>query len=167
MLRRRTSRPAIITTWSRRCRRRPTRKSTQNFNDAIKVWSARFYTVRETRVLTWPSQSVCSAAPCPNRPRNCVPRRPPSALVPIPHAAHRALLPSELEVSRGSERLRLGRPPLHHRTYSQAVISWGSKKQASVALSSCEAEIMAAFEAAKEALFLARTDATRVYRAGS
>ena len=31
-------------------------------------------------------------------------------------------------------------------TYSQAVISWGSKKQASVALSSCEAEIMAASE---------------------
>ena len=41
-------------------------------------------------------------------------------------------------------------------TYSQAVISWESKKQASVALSSCEAEIMAASEAAKEALFLAR-----------
>ena len=41
-------------------------------------------------------------------------------------------------------------------TYSQAVISWGSKKQNSVALSSCEAEIMAASEAAKEALFLTR-----------
>ena len=41
-------------------------------------------------------------------------------------------------------------------TYSQAVISWGSKKQTSVALSSCEAEIMAASEAAKEALFLTR-----------
>jgi hypothetical protein len=36
------------------------------------------------------------------------------------------------------------------------VISWGSKKQTSVALSSCEAEIMAASEAAKEALFLTR-----------
>ena len=42
----------------------------------------------------------------------------------------------------------VGRSPLHLRiwqlTYSQAVISWGSKKQVSVALSSCEAEIMAA-----------------------
>ena len=41
-------------------------------------------------------------------------------------------------------------------SYSQAVISWGSKKQVSVALSSCEAEIMAGSEAAKEALFLHR-----------
>ena len=41
-------------------------------------------------------------------------------------------------------------------TYPQAVISWGSKKQVSVVLSSCEAEIMAASEAAKEALFLSR-----------
>ena len=40
--------------------------------------------------------------------------------------------------------------------YSQAVVSWGSKKQASVALSSCEAEIMAASEAAKEAVYLSR-----------
>ena len=39
-------------------------------------------------------------------------------------------------------------------TFSAATISWGSKKQTSVALSSCEAEIMAASEAAKEALFL-------------
>ena len=38
--------------------------------------------------------------------------------------------------------------------YNQAAISWGSKKQPSVALSSCEAEIMAASEAAKEAIFL-------------
>ena len=37
-------------------------------------------------------------------------------------------------------------------TYSQAVVSWGSNKQASVALSSCEAEIMATLEAAKEAV---------------
>ena len=41
-------------------------------------------------------------------------------------------------------------------TYSQAVVSWGSKKQSSVALSSCEAEIMAASEAAKEAIYLSR-----------
>ena len=41
-------------------------------------------------------------------------------------------------------------------TFSQAVVSWGSKKQVSVALSSCEAEIMAASEAAKEAIYLSR-----------
>ena len=33
-------------------------------------------------------------------------------------------------------------------------MSWGSKKQVSVALSTCEAEIMAASEAAKEAVHL-------------
>ena len=40
--------------------------------------------------------------------------------------------------------------------FCQASISWGSKKQGSVALSSCEAEIMAASEAAKEAVHLDR-----------
>ena len=40
--------------------------------------------------------------------------------------------------------------------FSQAAISWGSKKQISVALSSCEAEIMAASEASKEAIHLDR-----------
>ena len=39
---------------------------------------------------------------------------------------------------------------------SKAAISWGSKKQQSVALSSCEAEIVAASEAAKEAIYLDR-----------
>ena len=38
--------------------------------------------------------------------------------------------------------------------YNQACISWASKKQPSVALSSCEAEIMPASEAAKEAVYL-------------
>ena len=37
---------------------------------------------------------------------------------------------------------------------NHAAISWGSKKQKSVALSSCEAEIVAASEAAKEAVHL-------------
>eukprot|EP00965_Chrysotila_dentata_P062428 2068886-Pleurochrysis_carterae.AAC.1 len=39
-------------------------------------------------------------------------------------------------------------------THGQAAISWPSKKQGSVALSSCEAEIVAASEAAKEAVYL-------------
>ena len=38
---------------------------------------------------------------------------------------------------------------------NQAAISWGSKKQKSVALSSCEAEIVAGSEAAKDAVALA------------
>ena len=38
----------------------------------------------------------------------------------------------------------------------QATISWASKRQQSVALSSCEAEIMAASEAAKEGVYLRR-----------
>jgi hypothetical protein len=38
--------------------------------------------------------------------------------------------------------------------YMTAAISWGSKKQPTVALSSCEAEIMAASEASKEAISL-------------
>ena len=39
---------------------------------------------------------------------------------------------------------------------SKAAISWGSKKQPTIALSSCESEIMAASEAAKEAVYLDR-----------
>ena len=39
-------------------------------------------------------------------------------------------------------------------TFGTAAISWGSTKQACVALSSCEAEIMAASEAAKDAVYL-------------
>ena len=38
--------------------------------------------------------------------------------------------------------------------FGQAAISWGSSKQTCVALSSCEAEIMAASEAAKDAVYL-------------
>ena len=37
---------------------------------------------------------------------------------------------------------------------NQAAVSWGSKKQKSIALSSCEAEIVAASEASKEAVHL-------------
>ena len=39
-------------------------------------------------------------------------------------------------------------------TLARAAISWSSKRQPTIALSSCEAEIMAASEAAKEAVFL-------------
>merc|ERR1712070_604704 len=39
---------------------------------------------------------------------------------------------------------------------SKAAISWASKRQPTIALSSCEAEIMAASEAAKEAVHLDR-----------
>jgi hypothetical protein len=38
--------------------------------------------------------------------------------------------------------------------FSRACVSWGCKKQTSVALSSCEAELMAASESAKEAVYL-------------
>ena len=38
--------------------------------------------------------------------------------------------------------------------YMNAAISWGSRKQPTIALSSCEAEIVAASEAAKEVLSL-------------
>ena len=41
-------------------------------------------------------------------------------------------------------------------TLSRAAISWGSKRQQTIALSSCEAEIMAASEACKEAVYLDR-----------
>jgi hypothetical protein len=53
----------------------------------------------------------------------------------------------------------LGHASFHDRfvfTYNQAAISWANKKQNSVALSSCEAEIMALSEAAKEGIFLRR-----------
>ena len=40
--------------------------------------------------------------------------------------------------------------------FCRAAVSWGCEKQKAVALSSCEAEIMAASEAAKEAIYLKR-----------
>ena len=50
---------------------------------------------------------------------------------------------------------------------SKAAISWGSKKQPSIALSSCESEIMAASEAAKEAVYLDRFVAELVFKVDS
>ena len=44
-------------------------------------------------------------------------------------------------------------------TLGRASISWGSKRQPVVALSTCEAELMAATEAAKEAVHLRRLHA--------
>ena len=41
-------------------------------------------------------------------------------------------------------------------TDAQAAISWGSKKQSSIALSSCEAEIVALSETGKEGVYLSR-----------
>ena len=38
--------------------------------------------------------------------------------------------------------------------YQKAAINWSSKQQKTVALSSCEAEVMAQSEAAKDAIFL-------------
>jgi hypothetical protein len=46
---------------------------------------------------------------------------------------------------------------------NKAAISWGSKKQTSVALSSCEAELMAGSEAAKEAIYHRRYQAELGY----
>ena len=40
--------------------------------------------------------------------------------------------------------------------FSKALISWCSKRQKSIALSSCEAEIVALSEAAKEGVYLDR-----------
>jgi hypothetical protein len=40
--------------------------------------------------------------------------------------------------------------------YQRAAISWGSRKQATIALSSCEAEIVAASDSAKEAVYMGR-----------
>ena len=41
---------------------------------------------------------------------------------------------------------------------NEAAISWGSKKQATVALSSCEAEINALSEATKDVVYLRTTE---------
>ena len=38
--------------------------------------------------------------------------------------------------------------------WQQAALSWGSRKQKSIALSSCEAEIIALSEAAKDMVYL-------------
>ena len=49
-------------------------------------------------------------------------------------------------------------------TLSRAAISWGSKRQPTIALSSCEAEIMSASEACKEAIYLDRLVAELGYK---
>ena len=48
---------------------------------------------------------------------------------------------------------------------NEAAVSWGSKKQATVALSSCEAEIVASTEAAKEGIGLSGLKKASVYPA--
>ena len=52
-------------------------------------------------------------------------------------------------------------------TLARAAISWGSKRQPTIALSSCEAEIMAASEASKEAIYLDRLLKELGYRTGN
>ena len=52
-------------------------------------------------------------------------------------------------------------------TLAQAAISWSSKRQPTIALSSCEAEIVAASEAAKEAVFLDRLCSELGFKRGS
>ena len=52
-------------------------------------------------------------------------------------------------------------------TMSKAAISWSSKKQPTIALSSCESEIMAASEAAKEAIYLDRFIAELGFKSSS
>ena len=55
----------------------------------------------------------------------------------------------------------------HVFTLAQAAISWSSKRQPTIALSSCEAEIVAASEAAKEAVFLDRLCSELGFKHGS
>ena len=157
-----TSHPAITTchfTSLKPCRRIRLRTSMPSSCVATKAWLAPY----SVTLLLGQHASRCHL-----RGRNALsshvivqtyarplPRRSPCAIVSPPNSPHRTALSGRRQTSPWTERFGLGRSPRSTSgwqfTYSMAIISWGSKKQISVALSSCEAEIMAASEAAKEA----------------
>ena len=103
---------------------------------------------------------ACSAEPWPSQLLNFTKLVSKSCILPLPHTRSRSYLRSQR--SRDVRHVGLGLggqaldPAGHVFIFNQAAISWGSKKQKSVALSSCEAEIVAASEAATEAIHLER-----------
>ena len=116
------------------------------------------YTALRTPARTLLTRSACSAAPCLANTRDY-------------GVSHLGPFTTSQFIATSGYTIApvIARPPMasltqywavEHSTtgftfqYASASISWGSKKQTSVALFSCEAEIMAASEAAKEAVYL-------------